>query len=375
MASSERQTKAPAEDTSLISKDEPGEEESLASGGMVDIFHPSRAGYLAQYFAVGLMSSGLPATIYGFFIGYLNVPAYVYATAGVITSIPWSFKFLFGMINDCFPILGRRRKPYMCIGWTFCCVMLVLLSMQPLPEPYWCRDDDGEYITTVTSADGKSHAAEPCNEEASRQGGHFAFFMMLASLGYVVADVAADGLTVEYARREPTSKRGRTQTTAYMTRTLGQIAAVAVVGIGMNRKEYNGSFDWGLTFSQVMLVLAVPAGLMVPISWYGIEETPKQAVGLGPYLKLCGKLLQRKAFFYVMLFQFLSNLIASITTTAGGLVKNYWAGVQNLQNQARRSWPPCPPPPSARRPGPRSKRTTRALATAGALRSAPRARL
>ena len=330
----ERKTKTPAEDTSLITKDdEPGEEECLASGGVVDIFHPSRAGYLAQYFAVGLMSSGMPATIYGFFIGYLNVPAYVYATAGVITSIPWSFKFLFGMINDCFPIFGRRRKPYMCIGWSFCCVMLVLLSMQTLPEPYWCRDEDGEYITTVTSADGKNTAAEPCNEEASRQGGRFAFFMMLASLGYVIADVAADGLTVEYARREPTSKRGRTQTTAYLTRTLGQIAAVSVVGIGMNRKEYNGSFEWGLTFSQVMLVLAVPAGLMVPVSWYGIEETPKPAVGLKPYLKLCGKLLQRKAFFYVMLFQFLSNLIASITTTAGGLVKNYWAGVQNLQNQ------------------------------------------
>ena len=329
----ERKTKSPAEDTSLITKDDAGDEECLAEGGVVDIFHPSRAGYLAQYFAVGLMSSGLPATIYGFFIGYLNVPAYVYATAGVITSIPWSFKFLFGMINDCFPIFGRRRKPYMCIGWAFCCVMLVLLSMQTLPEPYWCRDEDGEYITTVTSADGKKTAAEPCNEEASRQGGHFAFYMMLASLGYVVADVAADGLTVEYARREPTSKRGRTQTTAYLTRTLGQIAAVAVVGIGMNRKEYNGSFDWGLTFSQVMIVLAVPAGLMVPVSWYGIEETPKPAVGLKPYLKLCGKLLQRKAFFYVMLFQFLSNLIASITTTAGGLVKNYWAGVQNLQNQ------------------------------------------
>jgi len=258
----ERKTKTPAEDTSLITKDdEPGEEECLASGGVVDIFHPSRAGYLAQYFAVGLMSSGMPATIYGFFIGYLNVPAYVYATAGVITSIPWSFKFLFGMINDCFPIFGRRRKPYMCIGWSFCCVMLVLLSMQTLPEPYWCRDEDGEYITTITSADGKKTAAEPCNEEASRQGGHFAFFMMLASLGYVVADVAADGLTVEYARREPTSKRGRTQTTAYLTRTLGQIAAVAVVGIGMNRKEYNGSFEWGLTFSQVMLVKNYWAGV------------------------------------------------------------------------------------------------------------------
>ncbi len=112
---------------------------------------------------------------------------------------------------------------------------------------------------------------------------------------------------------------------------------MAVVGIGMNGKQYNGSFDWGLSFTQVMVVLAVPAAIMVPISWFGIEETPKPGMGLSPYLQLCGALLRRKAFFYVMLFQFLSNLIASITTTAGGLVKNYWAGVQNLQNQARRS--------------------------------------
>ena len=83
--------KGPKEDSALIpSKEDGGDKETLAEGGVVDIYHPSRLGYLAQYFAVGLMSSGMPATIYGFFIGYLNVPAYVYATAGVITSIPWS---------------------------------------------------------------------------------------------------------------------------------------------------------------------------------------------------------------------------------------------------------------------------------------------
>ena len=200
-------TKAPpSEDSSLISKGD--EEETLAEGGVVDIFHPSRLGYLAQYFAVGFMSSGLPATIYGFFIGYLNVPAYVYATAGVITSIPWSFKFLFGMINDCFPILGRRRKPYMCIGWSFCFAMLLILSCQTLPDPYWCRDENGEYITTVKGPDGRNQAAEPCNESASRKGGHFAFLMMLASLGYVVADVAADGAAA-LVRRTPAPGGGR----------------------------------------------------------------------------------------------------------------------------------------------------------------------
>ena len=36
-------------------------------------------GYLSQYFAAGLMYTGLSSTIYGVFNGYLNVPAHVYA--------------------------------------------------------------------------------------------------------------------------------------------------------------------------------------------------------------------------------------------------------------------------------------------------------
>ena len=34
--------------------------------------------------------------MYGFFLGYLNVEAYVYATATAIVALPWSFKFFFG---------------------------------------------------------------------------------------------------------------------------------------------------------------------------------------------------------------------------------------------------------------------------------------
>ena len=69
-------------------------------------------GFYLQYFAVGVVYGGLPSTIYGFFLGYLNVEGYVYATCATIVGLPWSFKFIFGAINDCFPILGYRRKPY-----------------------------------------------------------------------------------------------------------------------------------------------------------------------------------------------------------------------------------------------------------------------
>ena len=98
-------------------------ERLLESGEKPKIKAPPRNlfGFYLQYFAVGVVYGGLPSTIYGFFLGYLNVEGYVYATCATIVGLPWSFKFIFGAINDCFPILGYRRKPYMVIGWWDSC--------------------------------------------------------------------------------------------------------------------------------------------------------------------------------------------------------------------------------------------------------------
>jgi hypothetical protein len=85
-------------------------------------------GYLSQYFAVGLIYGGLPSTVYGVFNGYLNVPAHVFATIATVMTLPWSMKFAFGLVNDCFPILGYHRKPYMVIGWSFCATTLLYIA-------------------------------------------------------------------------------------------------------------------------------------------------------------------------------------------------------------------------------------------------------
>ena len=55
----------------------------------VDIYCWANCGYLLQYYSVGLIYGGLPATVYGLFLGYLNVPAYVYSTASVVMLMPW----------------------------------------------------------------------------------------------------------------------------------------------------------------------------------------------------------------------------------------------------------------------------------------------
>ena len=311
------------------------EEGALSAGGAIDVFARHRLGYLGQYFAVGLIYGGLPATVYGVFIGYLNVPAYVYTTVFVVITMPWSFKFVFGAMNDCFPIRGYRRKPYMCLGWCVCAFMLLVIASTPLPPPYWCRDADGRYVTTRDAPGGGKAAAEPCNREAASAGGRYALLMMGAALGYVVADVAADGLTVQYGRREGAAARGQTQSMAYLVRTLGQVGSSLLVGFGMNGREYNGTFRRGLSFNAVCMLLALPAAAMVPISWLYIDEPAGKAppAALREYLNRAHRFLSSRAVFHVVMYNFCSSAISSISTTAGGAVKNYWAGVQNLQNQ------------------------------------------
>lgn len=293
-----------------------------------------RVGFYCQYFAVGIIYGGLPAMSYGFFLGYMNVPAYVYATASVINSLPWSFKFFFGFINDTVPIRGLRRKPYMILGWCVCTAVLIVLWFQHLPPPYWCIDErTGRYIKKV-EINGTTHAAVPCNPSARSQGGHWAFLMMFAALGYVIADVASDGLLVQYARLEPAATRGTTQTMAYFTRTVGSVCASLLVGFGMSSKLYNGSFDFGFSFTTMCGILAIPAAIMVPVTALLIKEPVTEGRHTCiEYRHLCWELLSSQAFFWVVLYCLLFGAISGVSTTAGGLVKNYWANVESFQNQ------------------------------------------
>ena len=293
---------------------------------------PERFGLYLQYFAVGILYGGVPATIYGLFLGYFNVPGYAYSSALTLVSLPWSWKLAFGALTDCCPLFGYRRKPYMVLGWTICAAALMRLSLIELPEPYWCPNETHTgYVRTRADGD---EAAEPCNRDAAKEGGRFALWLMAASFGYCVADVAADGLTVQLARAEPPATRGQTQTTVYLVRSIGNICAVALVGICMNSWQYNGTFRWGLSFPTICSLLALPAAAMIPTSWLLVREPcyDGKRRTFRQHAHAIWDLLRSKAMFYVVLFEFCTPLIAGISTTASGEVKTYWAGVKAFQN-------------------------------------------
>ena len=297
---------------------ETDDDRALADGGPPpELFSRAQRGYLAQYLVVGLIYGGLPATSYGLFNGYLNVPGHIYVTTQVVISFPWALKFFFGALTDCVPIRGLRRKPYMCLGWALCALALATLSLRPLPPPYWCTDADGRYITKVGNV-----TATPCSESSAKQGGPIALLMSMAVSGYVLADVAADGLTATFARREPRSSRGRTQAGVYFCRTLGKICAGVLVGFGMNSYEYNGTFATGLSFNAICAIFSLFAAVMVPVSWMCVDEPVQtKPYTIRAYWSVTHRLLSSRAMYFVVLHAFASTMIAHVSTTAGPLVK------------------------------------------------------
>ncbi|KAG9401086.1 hypothetical protein AC1031_009846 [Aphanomyces cochlioides] len=93
----------------------------------------------AQYAAIGVVLSMLPALQYPIFNNYLKLEGYQTASYGQLVTLGWSFKVFFGMLSDCCPIFGYRRKSWMLIGWTVTMVCLAIMTFTSLGDPYCGR--------------------------------------------------------------------------------------------------------------------------------------------------------------------------------------------------------------------------------------------
>ncbi|GMF10564.1 unnamed protein product [Phytophthora lilii] len=106
-------------------------------------------------------------------------------SARALLGIPWSIKVFIGIISDCFPICGFRRRPLMIIGWSLCMMCLVAMATLPLEKPYF---PEASWRTLKPSAYTAEEIAA-INFHAPATGGKYIVLMMLATLGYVLHTV------------------------------------------------------------------------------------------------------------------------------------------------------------------------------------------
>ncbi|UIZ24175.1 hypothetical protein KXD40_008301 [Peronospora effusa] len=294
---------------------------SLRDGGVPKLFSAESCGLLVQYAAVGLMMGALPSAVTPFLSYYLNMEGQATTSARALLGIPWSAKVFIGIISDCFPICGFRRRPYMIIGWMLCSLCLVAITALPLensyfPEATWRELKPDEYTAEKIAA---------INYHAPASGGKYVVLMMLATLGYVVADVAADGVVVEYAQREPIEIRGRTQTAIYTVRTIFSIFGGILVGFGLSSPPYGGDFTFGISFPMFSLILAVCCIPVIPLTWYFVFEIRVRTPQLHQCINRLWEALQSRALYQVIAYSFFSGVFGGIGYVASDPVTMYWA--------------------------------------------------
>ncbi|OQR89465.1 folate-Biopterin Transporter (FBT) family [Achlya hypogyna] len=257
-----------------------------------------------QYAMVGIVYGGFTVMKYPIFTGYFQLETNVLSSATALLTLGWSLKVVFGMFNDCFPIFGYHRKPYMMIGWTLCAIILVIIAIKP-------SGDQG------SQSDGST----------------FALLCTVCGFCYVMADVAQDALMLTYAQREPLNVRGRLQSIIYGTRFVFAAIIGAICGFCLNSEKFAGDFDWDIGVNGYFWILAVPSVINVPIVWFFIKDQKAVKVPFSVYIGQFWALVQKRAVWQVLIFNFLFNFFTgSIGSTAGSYVQLYWAGVTSLNS-------------------------------------------
>ncbi|OQR82470.1 Folate-Biopterin Transporter (FBT) Family [Achlya hypogyna] len=296
----------------------PLEDGALRPGGAPSYTSPAILGLLAQYVGIGLLYGALPNLLYPYFTGYFHLRGHQYNSAKTLVNLGWSLKVFVGVLSDCVPLFGYRRKSYMVLGWSATLACMVALAVMDMGPPF----DVG--------------ASDAANQDVIERGGIVAILFGIATIAYVIADVPADALVVQVAQREPMATRGRMQSLIYMIRTIAAAVAAAVVGFGLNSRHFAGSYDWDMGVHTIFVLLAVcPCALMLPITVYLVDDdAPDERDSIRAYFAQCWTLVQKRVTWQTMLFNFLFNFLnAGIAPTAAPYVMLRWAGVENVNNQ------------------------------------------
>jgi|UniRef100_K3W683 hypothetical protein len=303
---------------------------ALRAGGAPNPWGRDYIGLLIQYMAVGMIYGTLPGTVYPFLLNYLNMEGTQVVSARVLLNLPWSFKVVYGILSDCFPIFGYRRRPFMMIGWGVCFLMLLIMAFMKAGKPYYVKR---EYSDMKESEVSLTDRHLYFNDDAPDTGGKFIIMMMLAAVGYVGADVAADAVVVELAQREPEAVRGTTQTTIYMMRTVFVTISGILTGFAFNGEDYGGEFDFSISFPQLMLILAIFCLPVIPLTWFFIKEEKHPGVIFKDYIYEFWQLLQLRPMYQVIAYKFFSGVFENFTVTCADPMQEMWAEATPLNDR------------------------------------------
>ncbi|RHY28238.1 hypothetical protein DYB32_006470 [Aphanomyces invadans] len=295
-------------------------EDPIRDGGVRNIYSRENIGLLFNYICTGWAEAILPATIYPFMTNYLNMDGYQTQAAFVLITFPYILKTFFAILSDCVPIMGRRRIPYLLIGWSICLCFLVICVFIPQGNGYWKHGD-------LNTFRGDESLRTVVNPNAPNTGFGYILLMMGATAGFCMADSAGDAVMVEFAQREPMSIRGTTQTIVTLAKFVSGGVAAAIIAVGFNGVEYGGTFNWSLNFNQVMIVVGIATSYFIPDDPINLDDDGPACQTLQSTFIELWNAAKKRAVWQLMAFNFLNAFFFDAVAAPSDVIKRTWAKV------------------------------------------------
>lgn len=190
------------------------------------IYRPQNIAIVMAYFSIGLTGSFLSTPLNVYLVEHLNAEPQMQNTIGILQTLPWSMKVVFGFLSDACPIGGMHRKPYLIIGAFLYSLSFMMYS--------WLGIHNVVYL---------------------------AISIFLGTVGLIVMDVMVDTMCVQRSKFEPEESKGQMQASCYSIRFAGSLIG-AIMGATLCNKD---SWGWGLTYFEVSFLNGViPFLLVIP---------------------------------------------------------------------------------------------------------------
>ncbi|KAE9041712.1 hypothetical protein PR001_g6503 [Phytophthora rubi] len=268
---------------------------SLRKGGAIDFFSLECVGLVAATFASTFSIECLNSVIQPMLKEHFGLKTAELAASQRLTSIPLVFSFFIGLLSDCYPIFGFRRKGYLLIGLTITVLSLFVLSGL-----------DGYIETLEVGTAGTGLAVAIIT------------FATLASTGNIIAYVCVHTRVLELSQREPLGMRGAIQATYLIFRCVVYIFTDACAYLVSLTTTHH---------CTPLLASGLVIALSIPLVWKAWQEkyyslsTPMKTRG-----QILWRIMQQKAVWSILVFMCFSTLFSGITFSGPSVVISVWAG-------------------------------------------------
>ncbi|KAG6623432.1 Transmembrane protein [Phytophthora cinnamomi] len=299
-----------------------------AARGSVSVFSWQNVGMVAHMAGIGIVTSTISGVVYAVLNNYLHMSATLVATAVALIQFPRSLRVFTGMLTDTFPICGYRRRPYTVIGWGLSFVSCLLMAILPLGDPY----HGDQAIADLDPATLTPEQLETIDADAPNRGIKMIILMMIANFGTVLAYSGFNGALIEISQQEPSSVRGTAVGNCNVVFYFFSIISAFFTGLGLNSEDYGGTFSWSIGFNAVMSVCAGMSLLVIPFTWFCIQEDKVPSSSSKSVYVFIYELLQQQIIYRYIAFRFFYNVLALFSVTSSSAIQSTWAGVEPLNN-------------------------------------------